>query len=118
MAVWLGYLFHVRRATWRAPAETVVEQVRLAQRRRRADVRWLVFVLRAAVVFGLVVVAWAPFVLHAGRETYLAEPWRALVGFGGIAVILAGVAWHTRRKLQRARREADEVDALVRELEG
>jgi hypothetical protein len=118
MAVWLGYLFHVRRATWRAPAESVVEHVRLAQRRRHADVRWHLFVQRAAVVFGLVVVAWTPFVLQAGREEYLAEPWRAVVGFGGIAVILGGVAWHNRRKFQHARREADEVDALVRELEG
>lgn len=118
VAVWLGYLFHVRRATWRAPTDTVVEQVRLARRRRHADVRWWVFVGRAAAVFGLAAVALAPFLLHAGRETYLAEPWRALVGFGGIAVILGGVLWHARRKLRAARREAEEIDALVRDLEG
>jgi hypothetical protein len=117
VAVWLGYLLHVRRSTWRGAGEALRPSLELTLRRRRADARWFRFVRLATAAFGLVAAAWAPFQLSAYREVYAREPWRAVVGFGGALAILVLFLVYAGRRLERARREASGLELALAALD-
>lgn len=110
VALWMGYLTHVRRNTWSAAGEDARTFAALARARRLADVRWLRFARAATAAMLLVVAGWAPFVLRARWALYSAEPWRAVVGFGLAALIGVAVLIAQSRKLDRAERALAALD--------
>jgi hypothetical protein len=55
------------------------------------------------------------FVAH--RQAYLAAPWRAVVGFGGAAAILAGIAQWARRKEKTLRAEEEAFERHLAEVQ-
>jgi len=113
VAVWLTQLYRVTRGTWRAPAENGVSYLNLTLQRRRAAVRWLLFVqtcLWAALAFGM---AWLPWKLSVDWEMYRAEPWRGLVGVGGYFFLLTALMWSIRRRLGRVTLELAGLEAVA-----
>jgi hypothetical protein len=105
VALWMGYLTHVRRGTWSAAGSDVRTFASLTRARRVADVRWLRFARVTTAVMLLFVAGWMPFVLRARWALYSAEPWRAVVGFGVAALIGIAVLVAQTRKLARAERD-------------
>ncbi len=114
-ALWMGYLTHVRRGTWSAAGHDARTFVALTRARREADLRWFRFGRAITAVMLLFVAAWAPFVLRARWERYAAEPWRAVVGFGGALLIGVGVMVYQTRRIGRAGRELRALDAAGEE---
>lgn len=114
-ALWLGYLTYVRRGTWSAAGRDARSFVTLARARREADLRWFRFGRAITAVMLLVVAGWAPFVLQARWAFYAAAPWRAVVGFGGAALIGVGVMVYQTRRVDRAGRELKALDAAEAE---
>ena len=106
MVAWVAYLVHVQRSAWSSHGASVRDHMELALRRRHAEARWFTFAQAATALFGLVVAAWAPFMLRAHWALYRAEPWRAIVGFGTAFAILAACLVYYGRRRDRARREA------------
>ncbi len=109
-ALWMGYLTHVRRGTWSAAGSDVRTFAALTRARRVADLRWLRFARVTTAVVLLFVAGWMPFVLRARWALYSAEPWRAVVGFGGAALIGIAVLVAQTRKLERAERDLARLD--------
>ena len=63
-------------------------------------------------------IAWVPWMLGEHLATYLREPWRAVVGVGGIVLILIFSALMSRRDHRNVLRELEELDRLEGELRG
>ncbi len=111
--LWEVSLIRTLQGTWSELGRSTHDFLALARRRRQAQVRWLRFVrncLLGAALFGAV---WGPWQYLSFRETYRAEPWRALVGFGAYYGVLAALAlWNRRRRrtvgeeLQRLEQES------------
>lgn len=55
------------------------------------------------------IMLWAMFQLYSAAEVYASEPWRAIIGLGGIMSIGAGMIVHARHKCARLE---DEVERL------
>jgi hypothetical protein len=79
-------------------------RVTLAERRRYGKL----VLLSAALI-----APWALFVLATRFDLYAAEPWRALVGFGGIAVILFALRWTIRAKIEELEDEIARLEAWL-----
>jgi hypothetical protein len=60
VALWMGYLTHVRRGTWSAAGSDVRTFASLTRARRVADVRWLRFARVTTAVMLLFVAGWMP----------------------------------------------------------
>lgn len=95
-----------------APLERYVVSTR---DRLERELRWNAFARRAMSVLGVLLVPWSVWTFVHREAMYRAEPWRAVAGFGGAAVIFAGVfiaQVHKRKKLVAERRA---FEALVAE---
>ncbi len=117
MAAWVGYLAFVYRGQWAPRGDTVRAHLAATLARRQAEARWFSFALAWTAVMGLAVALWAPVLIRARWALYSAEPWRALVGFGVAAAILAGTMAYYSRRRRRALREARAWQALWEEAE-
>ncbi|MBX3231864.1 MAG: hypothetical protein KIT84_11860 [Labilithrix sp.] len=109
--VWLTRLFTLREGA--RMAEGLEGFVALTRKRLADDMRWNAFSWRATFVVGVAATAWAIWTLVAGWSFYRAEPWRGVVGFGGIYVILAAVAVGMRVRRRKIAAEAERFEALV-----
>lgn len=116
--VWLAWFFAVRQGSWRVVTASVAEHLALGRRRRLAAVRWARFARWCTAAWVALLAAWGPWMFLAHRAKYAAEPWRAMVGFGGAAAILAACWWWYGRKLARARQELEAFEALARAASG
>jgi xanthosine utilization system XapX-like protein len=97
----LTYLFTTRHALLTASATDAAQWKALLRDKLDADVRANRLLGRFCIggaVFGLL---WGPWQYFAHEETYRAEPWRAVVGFGVYYAILAGLWLHHRRTKRR-----------------
>lgn len=110
--IWLTRLF-----TLRAEEEGTATDDFIALRRKRLelDSRWNDFSRRAAIGLGIALTPWAAWMAYTGRDFYAAEPWRAVVGFGGIVVLLAGVLYGLARKRKKLSAEREHFETLVAE---
>jgi hypothetical protein len=116
-ASWLTYLLALRVDFFEGSGEGVEAFVALTRRRLAIEGRWLRFVERWTLVLGVAIVPWSVWWFAVHRERYLAEPWRAVVGFGGVAAILAGVVFWMRRKQQKLRVEERAFERCVNEAQ-
>ena len=110
--IWLTRLF-----TLRAEEESTATDDFIALRRKRLelDLRWNSFSRRAAMGLGILLTPWSAWMLYLGRDFYRAEPWRAVVGFGGIVVILSIVLYGLARKRLKITEERERFETLVAE---
>lgn len=87
--------------------------VKLSRRRVTDDLGWNRFSLRATKVLAALLAPWCVWAFVARYESYRMEPWRAVVGFGGVVVILAGLWLTQRRKQRKLEAERDRFESLV-----
>lgn len=103
---WITHFFAMRKGLYEPAASDATAFVNLTEKRLQTELQWLVYARRWLAILCALVVPWSVWVFVTHREAYLAAPWRAVVGFGGAAVISAGTfAWihHKRRRLERER---------------
>ena len=107
---WLAQFFGARAGLFRASGATVGEYAQLARARLDAEARWVRTATRWTGALALALLPWAAWVAYVQRAMYAAQPWRAVVGFGGAALILAGVGWQLRRRSLRLDHERRALD--------
>lgn len=115
---WLAQFFGARAGLFRASGDTVGAYAQLARARLDAEARWVRTAKRWTAALALALLPWAGWVAYAQRAVYAAEPWRAAVGFGGAALILAGVAWQLRRRSLRLDLERQALEQQVFDANG
>lgn len=110
---WLTRFFEVRRGLFQAPSESVHAFVELTRKRLETELEWLRFAKRATASVGAAAAVWAAWVFVKHFDQYAAEPWRAVLGFGGAGVILGGLAWWMPRKRARLAEDLARFEAVV-----
>lgn len=110
---WLARFFGMRRGLFRAPAEDVSTFVDLTRKRLATEIEWMRFARRSTLAIAAASLPWSAWAFAARFDRYAAEPWRAVVGFGGVVVILAGLAWWIPRKDARLRGELARFEDVV-----
>lgn len=115
---WLAHFFHSRRALFDAEGRDTAGFVALTRERLEASRRWTLFGRRWMQILGALVVPWTVWMFAANAAMYRAEPWRAVVGFGGALVIFAGAyLWLAHKERATVReREALEKEIAAAEL--
>lgn len=113
--VWMTRLLTLREGTMRAVGEGLDAHLDLTRRRLADDLRWNHFTRRGVQVLAVLLTPWSIWMLVEGREFYAAAPWRAVVGFGGLVVILAAITITQRRKQKKLEAERARFEALVGE---
>lgn len=109
--VWLTRLFTLREAA--ALGEGLDGFLSLTRKRFEDDLRWNDFSWRTCIVVSVASTAWGSWALAAGWSLYRAEPWRGIVGFGGIYVILGFVVAMLRSKRAKIKSEREAFESLV-----
>jgi hypothetical protein len=112
--VWLTRLFTIR-GDDKAAGTGLDAFVELTRKRLDADLRWNAFARRSCQVLGVVATAWSIWMLIEGWKFYLAEPWRGVIGFGGIYVILAGLFYALGRKRKKIAETREHFETLLAE---
>jgi hypothetical protein len=113
VGAWLTRLVTNLGGTWNAPANTARAYLALTLSRRKAAVRWAVFVQRCLGVMAAFGLLWIPWKLWVDWPMYAAEPWRGFLGTGGYYAIIVLLMVSMRRSERRA---AADRDALLEEL--
>lgn len=62
------------------------------------ELRAQVWISRVVWISGALLFPWALYVLWSHADAYLSEPWRGVIGFGGLLVIFAGILWQLHHK--------------------
>lgn len=115
---WLTHFFTMRAGLFgnHAVGEGALVFVELTRRRLATQRQWMVAARRWTLALGAIVFPWAIWVFLAHKEMYMAEPWRAVVGFGGVVVILGGVYAWTHVKERRLRAEGEAFERHIEEV--
>ena len=114
---WLTHFFTLRADLFGTSGNSVDAFVTLTRRRLAAERRWTRIARRWTLAICAALVPWGIWVLIGHREAYLAAPWRAIVGFGTAAVILAGVLIVMRRKERKVIAEEEAFERHVADVE-
>lgn len=102
---WLTHFFLLRAQLFATSGQGADAFVELTRRRLATELRWVTVARKWCVVLAAIVTPWGVWTFFRHKDAYLAEPWRAIVGFGGAAVIFAFVWMQTRRKERKVRAE-------------
>ncbi|MFO0676074.1 MAG: hypothetical protein U0169_06050 [Polyangiaceae bacterium] len=113
VGVWLTMLFRNLAGTWTSLGHDARAHAHLLLAQAERRLRWFRFVERSLVAMAAFFLVWSPIQLATFRETYAAEPWRAIVGFGALAILLAGFGVGVRLRARRAAREVVTVRRWV-----
>ncbi|HVH47144.1 MAG TPA: hypothetical protein VM925_32605 [Labilithrix sp.] len=113
--VWLTRLFLLRQGSLRSVGTALDTFVDLTRRRLADDARWAAFSLRAMHIMGLTIVVWGVWAFFYRYAMYRAEPWRAIVGFGGVTFLFGVSYLGQRRKRVRVEEERAHFERLVAE---
>ena len=111
--VWTTRLLTLRQAG--PSGEGLDGFIELTRRRMTDDLRWSRFTRRTTKVLAALLVPWSAWAFVTRHAMYRAEPWRGLVGFGGVAIILAGLYVWQRRKHRKLETERDRFESVVAE---
>lgn len=112
---WLTHFFTVRNGLFATGGEDALAFASLTRRRLATQRRWTVAARRWTVALAALLVPWAIWFFLAHKAAYVAEPWRAVVGFGTAAAIFAGVYGYTRIKERRLRAEEEAFERHLAE---
>ncbi len=113
--VWVTRLLTLRQGSLRAAGTELDAFLELTRRRLADDLKWNAFGRRSTAVGALFLAPWSVWMFASHYDKYMAEPWRAVVGFGGIAVILSGLFAYQSRKRRALEADRDRLEALVAE---
>lgn len=108
---WLTYLFTLREGAFSSSGESTDAFIELTRRRIAIDKRWVLFGRRWTLGILAFVAPWAVWFSYRHYAVYRAEPWRAAVGFGSVALILGGLFLWLRRKERRIRQDEAAFEA-------
>lgn len=111
--IWLSKLFAIFGP--KDGATSVDGYVDVLRAQLDKDARWNDFARRATAALGLAIVPWSLWKVAADWQLYRAEPWRFVVGFGGVVVILAGLLFASTKKRARLAEERERFESLVAE---
>ncbi|HUT77291.1 MAG TPA: hypothetical protein VM285_06380 [Polyangia bacterium] len=117
VAVSAVVFFRVRQGAWRAAEQTPRALVALLRRRESSRLREARFSMKSSIALGLAVTLWIPWRLWVDWDGYCREPWRAVVGVGGIYVLLAVALFATRLWMRRRARALDILLEMERSFE-
>ena len=115
VGVWCTRLLTLRKGTIAAADTGLDAFIELTRRRLEDDLRWSAFSKRAMVAMSIFVVPWGVWAVVARWELYRAEPWRAVVGFGGAALVWAGCYVLVERRRVKLEAERERFLTLVAE---
>jgi hypothetical protein len=110
--IWLTRLFTLRAEEQGTPLDDFIA---LRRKRLELDLKWNDFARRAGIGLGLAITPWSAWMLWSGWAFYRAEPWRGVVGFGGIVVILGLVMNAVARRRRKICEERERFETLVAE---
>ena len=114
---WLTHFFTVRAGTFNAIGAGVDDFVVLTRRRLATQRKWMVLARRWTFAIGIALAPWMVWVFYAHREAYAREPWRGVLGFGMIVVIMAGVYAWTFVKERKLGVEAEAFERHVADVQ-
>jgi len=114
---WIAHYFNERRALFDAEGKDTAGFVALTRERLEAARRWTIFGRRWMQLLGVIVVPWSIWMYVVNAAVYRAEPWRALVGFGGALVIFTGAYLWLAHKERATLRERDALEKQIAEAE-
>lgn len=114
---WLTHFFTARAGLFAPAGEGVDAFVALTRRRLTAELRWMRIARRWTLGIAGPSVLWGIWVFLAHRDAYLAAPWRAAVGFGGAAAILAAVFGYAHWQERKLRREEAAFERHVADVQ-
>jgi hypothetical protein len=117
IGAWLTHFFTVRADLFGSSAEGVEAFIALTRRRLGAELKWARAARRWTLALSVLLLPWEVWMFLAHQDFYAAAPWRAVVGFGGIAVILACVYVGTLRKERKLRAEEEAFERNVTDVE-
>jgi hypothetical protein len=114
VVVWLIVLHRTIRPPRAASTTTAYLEGALEQ--ARAEVRWFGFVRRSIIALCLFLVPCLAWLFEVSRALYAAEPWRAVLGFGGFAVLVSWLWWIAGQRRARAAGIAGQLIAALQRL--
>ncbi|MFN7700120.1 MAG: hypothetical protein ACK6CU_30960 [Deltaproteobacteria bacterium] len=109
--VWLALFFSSRASVFASDAEGLDAFVRLTRKRLAVELRWCTTARRATAALCVALAPWGGWLLWRRWDLYAEEPWRAVVGFGGAALVVGLVVWglgHRERGLREVQRRLEE----------
>lgn len=109
--VWWIALWRNLRGTWSARSAQVEAFLALERRRLEAKLRWTGVLRASLIALTVLFVVASPFVLRDGWAIYREEPWRFVLGAGGVFAIV-GALWvgSTRQRVRLQRALAEDQD--------
>ncbi len=113
--VWLTRMFSLREGTYRGASSGVDDYVALTRKRLDGDIAFSRFARRATSVLAVLLTPWGVWMFLTHRDAYVAEPWRAVVGFGGVLAILTFIFLSQSRSRKRKVAERARFERLVAE---
>ena len=114
---WLTHFFTARAGTFEAMGTGIDDFVALTRRRLATQRKWMAQARRWTTASGIAIVPWTVWVLYMHREAYAREPWRAVLGFGNIVLIIAGVVAWTYVKERKLGAEAEAFERHVADVQ-
>lgn len=111
--IYVTYLLLLRKDERRAASVGLDAFVELTRRRLQDDLRWHLFARRWLVVLAMLLVPWSIWAFVAHYPIFVAEPWRAAVGFGAEGTGIFLTFFFYRRKQRRLEAERDRFESLV-----
>lgn len=113
--IWLTRLFWVYEGSLRSPGTGLDAFMDLTRCRLADDLKWIAFSRRATQILAIAIVPWGIWAFVRRYAMYRDEPWRAVVGFGSVALILTGLFVWYRGKQRKLVAELERFEALVAE---
>ncbi len=113
--IWVTRMLTLRQGSLRAAGTGLDAFLELTRRRLADDLKWNAFGRRTTLGLALFLVPWCVWMFVRHQEMYMAEPWRAVIGFGTVAVILVGLFAYQRHKLRALEADRERLESLVAE---
>jgi hypothetical protein len=114
---WLTHYFSVRQGVLSPSAGSTREYVELTRKRLQVEQRWNQNARRWTLALSVVLLPWCVWMFTGHFEFYRAAPWRGVVGFGGMFVILGGLFAFMHRKRQTIGKKIEAFERQIADLE-
>ena len=113
--VWVTRMLTLRQGSLRAAGTGLDAFTELTRRRLTDDLKWNAFGRRSTLALALFLLPWSVWMFFSHYDKYMAAPWRAIVGFGTVVVILGGLFAYQRHKTRALEAARERFESLVAE---
>jgi hypothetical protein len=113
---WLAQFFAVRRNLFAHAELATDEYMQITYKRLDVAIQWNTTTRRWITVLAGVVAPWCAWISIRHVHTFAVEPWRAIAGFGSVALIFVGSWFWTQRKRALLRRDRATFDAIMSQI--